>query len=92
VEKCRINIPSQRIDPEAWVDHVTALKSLKLIEEEPIVCSAQNPCFEVSCPEQQCVVTVRQQLRQPWSHPTASTASTMRINDLENGDFIKNIF
>ena len=77
VEKCRNTIPSQRIDPEAWVDHVTALNSLKLIEEEQVCdefCSLQQPqqqqpccCSISSCQQlqqQKCVHPLQQQQQQ----------------------------
>ena len=67
MEKCRKNIPSSKIDPEAWVDHLTALTQLQLIEEE------EN--HEPS----------EQQQQQQQHLQTPSTASTLRITDLNNG-------
>jgi hypothetical protein len=119
VEKCRNHIPSQRIDPEAWVDHVAALNSLKLIEEEEELnqhqhCDAMSSVsrqhqhcdtmssiarqhqhcdamLSVSRQHQHCDARAyhhhQQQLRQQQQQflQTPSTASTIRIKDLQNG-------
>jgi len=86
VEKCRINIPSQKIDPEAWVDHVTALNRLQLIEEEERPRHAGGSVVMAHPQQQQ-----QEQQRQQQLLPTPSTASTIRVRDwkfgLANGNY-----
>ncbi len=70
MEKCRNNIPSQKIDPEAWVDHVTALNRLQLIEEE------DQPRHHGGS-----VVMAHPRPQPQQVFPTPSTASTIRVKD-----------